>query len=124
MQAKKQRIPTSVKIITALLVPVILTAVSLYVYGVHIQNEDRIYPNIVVAGIDVSGLTRQEAVQALGLPEYERRSAATVVTLVFPDQSELVIEGNDAKMQHNARDIVGQAHSIGRGQDVFRDLFA
>ena len=124
MSTKKQRIPVSVKIILTLLVPIIVSAASIYFYAIHIQNEDRIYPNIRVSGVDVSGLTRQEAIQTIGLPEYEERSAAANVTIMFPDGSELIIQGNDVLLWHNARDIVDKAYSIGRGNGTIPDLFA
>ena len=123
MSTTKRRIITSIKIIVTFLVPILVTVISTYFYAIHIQNEDKIYPNIRVAGIDVSGLTRQEAIQALGLPEYEDRSAASNVTIMFPDESELIIQGNDVLLWHNASEMVSKAYSIGRGNGAIPDLF-
>jgi len=116
-----KKIPISVKITAAILSPIILTVVALYIYGVQVRDADQIYPHITIAGIDVSGQTREEAMLSLGLGKYEERSANANVTFVFPDESELVISGNDARLQHNARDVIIQAHSIGRGHGVLID---
>jgi hypothetical protein len=93
-------------------------------YAIHIENEDRIYPNIRVAGIDVSGLTRQQALQALGVTKYEERCVTSGVTIIFPDESELIIHGNDVGLWHNAHEMVDMAYSIGRGNGTIEDLFA
>jgi len=121
MSAFFKKIPMPVKMTVAILSPIIVTVAALYIYGVQLRNADQIYPNILIAGIDVSGQTREEAMLSLGLPRYEERSANANVTFIFPDESELFISGNDAKLHHNAREVVSQAHSIGRGQGVLLD---
>ena len=121
MSAFFKKIPTPVKITVAILSPIIATVAALYIYGVQVRDADQIYPHITIAGIDVSGLTREEAMLSLGLPAYDERSANANVMFIFPDESELVISGNDAKLHHNARDVVSQAHSIGRGRGVMID---
>ena len=124
MPAKKKRIHIIIIIIVILLVPVIITAVSTYCYAVYIQNEDRIYPNIRVADVDVSGLTRQQALQALKLHEYEESYAASNVTIIFPDESKLIIHGSDVGLWNNAHSLVDTAYSIGRGNGTIPDLLA
>ena len=124
MSAKVKRIPTYVKMIAAILTPVIITVIAFYIYGMHIRDEDKIYPNILIAGTDVSGLTREEAMLSLELPVYEERSRSVELTLVFPDDSKLVITGSDAGLWHNAREVVADAHAIGRGRGVMQDVFS
>ena len=124
MSAFFKKIPSPVKMTAAILSPLILTVAALYIYGVQLRNADQIYPNITIAGIDVSGLTREEAMLSLGLQTYEEQSANANVTFIFPDESELVISGNDAQLHHNARDIVSQAHSTGRGSGVLLDTIS
>jgi len=108
----------------AIMSPLLITVLVFYIYGTQIRNEEAIYPNISIAGIEVSGLTRPEAMQVLGLHTYEKRSADVNVTFVFPDDSILTITGNDAKLQHNARDVINEAYSIGRGQGVITDAIS
>ncbi|MCL2424981.1 MAG: VanW family protein [Oscillospiraceae bacterium] len=121
---KKQRIPTAVKIILAIILPVAILIASLFAYGTHIQNNSHIYPNITIAGVDVSGLTRAGATQALNLPAYDEQINNTNITLMFPDGSEAVITGYDVMMAHNAQEMVAAAYSIGRGSGVVQDLLS
>jgi len=124
MSEKKQRIPTSVKIIAAILTPLLITAASIFIYATEIQKADQIYPHVKIAGIDVSGMTRSEAIQSLGLPAYEERSANANVTFTFPNDSELFIEGDDVTLHHNAYELVSHAHSIGRGRGLLPDFIS
>jgi len=113
-----KRIPAFIKIIAAVITPFALTIAAFYYYGVQISNEESIYPNISVAGIDVSGLTRDEAIKALGLPVYEERSAKAEISISFPDDSRTVITGNDVILQHNAYELVSLAYTIGRERGI------
>jgi len=124
MSAFFKKIPTPLKITLAVLSPIVLTVVALYIYGVQLRTDDQILPHITIAGVDVSGQTREEAMLSLGLPKYEERSTNANVTFVFPDESKLTISGNDANLRHNAREIVSQAHSIGRGRGVILDTIS
>ena len=123
LPAKQQKIPTAVKIIAVALIPLIVLVVSLFAYGTYIQNASRINQNITIAGVDVSGLTRYEATQALGLHAYEERIDNAIIAVNFPDGSEVVISGRDAMMQYNAGEMVAAAYSVGRGRGVIQDLF-
>jgi len=122
MSKVTQKVSTSFKIVAAILTPLLITVISFYIYGLYIMNLKQIYPNISIAGIDVSGMTKYEAMQSLGLEAYQRRGAETRVNFTFPDGSEFTIDGNDAMMHHNASDVVDEALAIGRGRGVFRDL--
>jgi len=124
VKKKRRHFPTAIKIILAILTPIAISVAALYYYGIQIRDNDGIYPHISIAGIDMSDLTRQEAITALGLPAYEERIAGTTVTLTFPDESEYVITGSDVGLRHNARDLVNEAYSIGREQDVMQDVIS
>jgi len=124
MSASKKHIPTIVKVIAAIMTPVIITVTSFYFYGRHILGEDTIFQNISIAGIDVSGLTRDEAMQSLKLPAQETRSTNAIVTINFPDKTELRITGNDVRLRNNAEEIVSGAYSIGRGHGLIIDTIS
>ena len=124
MPLKKKLIPTYMIIIIAVVTPVILSIIAFYIYGVQLGNKEHIYPNISIKGIDVSGFTRDEALQTLGLPEYQERIDNAEVKIIFPDYSELIITGNDVNLQHNARDLVSYAYSEGRGRGVMPDAIS
>jgi len=116
-----KKFSTAIKMILAILSPIIITVAAFYIFSTHIQNEERIFANISIEGIEVSGLTRSEAIQALGLPAYEERTANTQAAIIFPDDSKLLLTGNDVNLQHNARDVINEAYSIGRGRGLFLD---
>ena len=124
MSAFFKKIPTAVKIIAAILSPVLATFIAIYIFGIELQNADRIYPNVSVSGVDVSGLTRGEAMNSLGLTAYDKRSSSVNVSITFPDETILFLSGNDVKFQNNAHEMVSQAHSVGRGRGVFLDAIS
>jgi len=123
-ERKKKHLPTALKVLLALLMPVLVAVASLYYYGVVLHNDDRIYYNISISGVDVSGLTRHEAVAVLGLDAYSKRGADSVVTMVFPDDSTFVITGSDAGLTNDAHDLVYRAYSIGRGRGIMLDALS
>ena len=57
MFALLKKIPTPVKMIAAILSPLILTVVALYVYGVQVRDADQIYPHISIAGLSSKNFT-------------------------------------------------------------------
>ena len=118
MSKKKQRIPTAIKILLTLLVPLLISAGSIYYFATEVKNADRIYPHVTIAGIDVSGMTRAQATLSLGLPGYDANISNANVTFIFPDDSKLFITANDVNMQHDINEIVYLAYSVGRGQDL------
>jgi len=120
----KQKIPTFLKIVAALLTPLLTTVIALYIYGMNISNAEQIYDNISIDGVDVSGLTRSDAMLALPTPIYEERINNAKVSIIFPDKSKLMITGSDVGLKHNARDVVAQAYSVGRGVDVISDVIS
>jgi len=124
MSGKMNSMPTYIKVLAAIMAPIIITVASFYFYGRYIINEDAIFQNITVAGIDVSGLTRSEAMQSLELPNQETRSTNAFVTIQFPDGSELNISGNDVRLRNNAEEIIVGAHSIGRGHGLIIDTIS
>jgi len=124
MSAFIEKIPTPVKITTAIITPVILTFIAFYIYGIQIQKAEQIYPNITIAGVDVSGLTRMEAMMELDIHDYEERAANSSVSIIFPDESVLNITGNDINLHHNAHEIITEAYMIGRENGVIRNTIA
>jgi len=116
-----KKIPVPVKMTAALLTPLLVTFIALYIFGLQLRSSELIYPNISIAGTDISGLTRGDALQALGLQVYDEKSAAANVAIEFPDETKLVISGTDAKLLNNAREKINEAYSIGRGRGVFFD---
>jgi len=121
---KKKYILKIFLIITAILSPIIITVTALYIYGTQIHNEEKIYPNIMIAGVDVSGMTRFEAMQSLGLHVYEERIENTMISVEFPDETTFFVTGNDVEMRHNAQEVISKAYSVGRGRSIILDTIS
>jgi len=124
MSAIFTRIPIAVKLTVAIMTPLLITAAAFYFYGSQVQNAQQIYPNIFIAGVDVSGMTRDEAMLPLGLPAYVERSTNAHVTVTFPNESVLTVTGNDVNLYHNARDVVSEAFFIGRENGVIQNTIS
>ena len=124
MSKKKQRIPTGIKITLLLLVPLLISAASIYYFASEIHEADQIYPQIRVAGFFVSGMTRDEATDLFKQLDYNDNIANASVSFTFPDESVLTIEATDVNMQHNANEMIFLAYTIGRGRDLIHDFVA
>ena len=121
MSAVKMIIRMFFVIVVTIAIPVIAVALIFCGLGEYVQNVDRIYPNIVIAGVDVSWLTREEAEEAVDPLMYDESIAKTGVTIIFPDLSEFTITGEELNMRHDARQALAEAYSIGRGEGFITD---
>jgi len=122
MPTKKQRIPTAIKIIAVLITPLLISAAMIYYFATELHNADQIYPHVKIAGIDVSGMTREEAAYTIGIADYDESFANVSVKFTFPDDSVLFIDANDVDMKHNANEMIYLAYSIGRGRGLVNDF--
>jgi len=122
MARGKKRVRTFVKVILAVGIPVFMLALAfgglcayLYYYC------DEILPTVFIDGVDVSWLTRDEAVQALDLQMYDERGENAEVTVTYPDGSSLKVTGEDVNLTHDAQFWVDNAFSRGRGNGIIWD---
>jgi len=118
---KRRRVRTSIKVILAVGIPVYLVVLAFFIIGVRLLSNELIYPNISIDGVDMSWLTREEAVSAIDLRSYDARVRSTEVTITLPDGSELNISGEEVKFSHNTRALINAAYSRGRGNGFFTD---
>jgi len=121
---KKKRIPTFVKIIIFTLVPVLLVTAAFIWVGAYYREENRIYPNISISGIDVSWMTQEEALESLNLSQYEQRADNASVTIIFPDYTELNIKGEDVFLTNDAQELIKDIFYIGRGNGFVLDTIS
>ena len=121
MAAKKKRIYIEILIILASMIPVFIIALAFFGLGAYVRHSERIFPNVMVGGVDVSRLTRDEAMRALDLQAYELRGKNAVASVVFPSGSELKITGEEALLNHDAHLVVDRALSFGRGSGLIMD---
>ena len=122
MAKEKKRVRTFVKVTLAVGIPVFMLALAfgglcayLYYYC------DEILPTVFIDGVDVSWLTREEAVQALDLQRYDERGKSAGVTVTYPDGSSLMVTGGDVNLTHDAQFFVDDAYSRGRGNGLVLD---
>jgi len=121
---KKKRIPTFVKIIIFITIPVLLAVGAFVWVGAYYRDVEKIYPNISISGVDVSWMTREEAIEALWLSQYEQRAASASVSVIFPDDSVFFITGADIGLTTDAADLVNDVFQIGRGNGFISDTFS
>jgi len=124
MPTKKRRFPIIVKVLLFIAIPALITTLAFCWIGLIYRDDNRIYPNIVITGIDVSWLTREEAMLALDLSEFEQRGSDAEVSVVFPDSSKLTVTGKDVNLTHDARQVVNDAYYFGRGQGFVLDTIS
>ena len=93
MPLKTKRIRTRTKVIFAVTIPIYLVLLAFCILGVHILNSVQILPEACVDGIDLSWLTKDEALRTLDVQAYDARGENARVTIVFPDDSEFKITG-------------------------------
>jgi len=118
----RRRVPKPVIIILSVIIPIGVLFAALYVFGMHVHNEARIYPNVTISGTDISGMTRSEAVEALNVADYDERTGSAKVILELPDGSERIITGADANLHHDSLYLIVNAFNSGRGRGVIPDV--
>jgi len=82
-----------------------------------------IYPNITVAGVDLGGMTVDEAVSALEASDAAANTAASV-TLHLPFDRTVVITAAELGVTADARAAAEEAYAYGRGGSLMQNLRA
>ena len=92
---------------------VILVAVlCVCAYGMILKGQDTIYPNVYVAGINVGGLKRDAAINAVQ-EAVDQHTSADTLTVVLPDRS-LSFTPEVSQVALNADEAIDQAMRYGR----------
>jgi len=121
IKLKRRRVSTRIKVFLAVGIPVYLVVLAFFIVGVRLMSNEQIYPNASIDGVDVSWLTREEAVSALNLHVYDARGSDASVLITFPDGSELTVSGAEVRLTHDAISLVEAAFMRGRGNGFFAD---
>jgi len=124
MQEKKRRIPGELVALLIVLVSALFIAAGFYWVGAFYRDDGRIYPNIYISGVNVSWLTRDEAVDLFNAADLDRRADNAKVTIIFPDSSELTVKGEDIGLTNSIRSTVESAYSVGRGRGFIKDTMS
>ena len=109
--------PNLLKIIipVAVVLALAVAALGVLLYGA-VQARDRytIFPNVSIGGVDVGGMTQDQAADALSKAGLTTAPAAVKATVVFPDDSQLVVTGKDAGLSVDADKAIMAAYDYGR----------
>jgi len=124
MAQKRKRVPTIIKIVIFLVIPLLIATLAFCWVGMFYRDENRIYPNIYIAGNDVSWLTQEEALQTFDAADFEQRASNASITITFPDYSELTILGEDINLTNDVKSIVESAYNLGRGRGFVLDTIS
>jgi len=89
-------------------------------YAVTVAKSDTIFPNVYVAGVDVGGMTREEATEAVQAAVDSTYGISTLV-VKLPDRT-LNFEPEDTKVSLDVAGAIDEAWNYGRDAGVFDAL--
>ena len=101
----------------ALVVVVVLGVCS---YGFVLKNQDAIYPNVYVAGVNVGGLKRDAAVSAVS-EAVQKSYASDTLNVVLPDRT-LSLTPEVTQVALNPDQAIDEAMRYGRSGGPSRQL--
>lgn len=104
---------------TLLLVLILVAASGVWFLSIERRYKERIYPNIAILGVNVGGLTPDEAVQAL--EDHFRPFKEAPIVLTFEDRSWRV-SGEELGLTMSFAESVEQAYTIGRTHDMLTNM--
>ncbi|SHI07185.1 G5 domain-containing protein [Sporobacter termitidis DSM 10068] len=93
---------------------VVVLVAGVAIAGLYINKMDTVYPNITVGGVNLSGMTLDEAEKALTDAGYEEKAANVAVTVVYPDGEELTITGKESGVRLPADRAAKLAYDYGK----------
>ena len=85
----------------------------------YVDSLDTVFPNVWADGIKVSGLTFEEAKQAILNEGYESNADGISATIVFPDGSRFTVTGEQAGLSYDAEEAAVAAYRFGRDESFF-----
>lgn len=104
-------------IILAIFIGISIASLIVFYYA-HL-NKDTIQAGVFIKGVNVSGLTKEEATN--NVKEYLKTAMADQITLNYNDNEFLVaVEQINAKF--NVEYAVEYAYNIGRSKNIFKDI--
>jgi len=96
---------------------VLALVLGVFVYGVVLKNGDTIYPNVYVAGINVGGMKRQQAIAAVDEAVAASYASATL-KVQLPDRT-LSFSPEQTNVALDADEAIDEALSYGRDGNPF-----
>jgi len=118
LKAKKS--PLKPILITMMII-LILSVSSFVALGFYVDSLDTIFPNVLADGINVSGMTLQEAIDHLVYIGYENNAEGISITLIFPDDTSFTVTGDEVGLSFNAQEAATAAFAFGRSETFFKN---
>ena len=119
---KKKKRMTGGKVAAIVVAVLVVAAAALVIYlGYYVKGLDTVFPNVWADGVSLSGMTFEEAKQALVDMGYESNADGVSATIVFPDGSSFTVFGNEAGLSLNAEEAAKVAFEYGKGGTFFGD---
>ena len=101
---------------------VLSLVLGVFCYGLVLKGGSTIYPNVYVAGINVGGMNRQQAVQAVDEAMAAAYSSATL-KVQLPDRT-LTFSPEQTNVALNAEEAIDEAMQFGRSGNPFSAVTA
>ena len=115
---KKSKAPVIIIIIVLILVAAVAGM------GIYVKELDTVFPNVSLGGVDISKMTVADAEAALIASGYEQNAANVSATIVFPNDTEMVITGEDAGMALKASVAAKEAAEYGKEGSFFSNIIS
>ena len=112
-RSKKRKSGAKTILIIILVLAIGLTA-GVVALGFHIRSMDTVFPNVWADGVELSGLTFEEAVNALIAAGYEQNADNVSATIQFPNNTSFTISGSEVGFSLDAREAATAAFQFGR----------
>ena len=108
-------------IITLVLIMILGSASGFVALCYYADSLDTVFPNVWAEGVDLSGLTHDEAIQELIDSGYESGAVGIAITIEFPDDSSFTVTGDDVGLALNAAEAAYTAFNFGREGTFFEN---
>ena len=124
-KVRKTKSRIGIKVALAVLIVLIAgAAVAFVVLGFYVDNLDTVYPNVWADGINLAGLSLDDANHALIETGYESNAKDVSATIRFPDSVSFTITGDEAGFAMDASQAAAVAYEYGREGTFFQKEIA
>ncbi|MCL2627521.1 MAG: VanW family protein [Oscillospiraceae bacterium] len=122
-KSRKRKKTKRIIITCVVLLLVIITGLTGLFIGVsyHADSLDTVFPNVWAEGINLSGQTREQAVQSLIDSGYESKAVGISMTLFFPDETSFSATGDEVGLALDATQAAEAAFAFGRDGTFFQN---
>lgn len=127
IKSSKRVANASIKIAMVIIAFIVAGAAALAVYSISMKNtvkawENKIYPGVTVQGVDLGGMTREEAKNKL-VETFETVIPNKKVFIAIGDkQYELIY--SDISPKYNIEETIEQAYSVGKDRGILKKIIA